>query len=174
MQKCSNRIFFSYLFLLSAFLSFCSFSPFVSLIIIKSVSISFCTFSDMINCFIFLPLYSEVQIQQFPYSAYYLLPYLLLISKFVKKSTVKQTVHLILCNWLPFYRPCSFASQTFIWFADFLIITFKRMQKNWFYYTMALYCTQEKHYHFNVQKQKKRTADTYTRTVLLLPKSTQH
>ena len=59
-------------------------------------------------------------------------------------------MHLISCNWLPFYRPCSFASQTFIWFADFLIIDFKLMQKNWFYYTMVLYCTQEKHYRFNV------------------------
>ena len=29
------------------------------------------------------------------------------------------------------------------------------MQKNWFYYIIALYCTQEKHYRFNVQKQKK-------------------
>ena len=38
-------------------------------------------------------------------------------------------MHIISCNWLPFYRPCSFASQTFIWFADFLIIAFKRMQK---------------------------------------------
>ena len=35
-----------------------------------------------------------------------------------KKNTVSQTVHLISCNWLPFYRPYSFASQTFIWFAD--------------------------------------------------------
>ena len=33
-------------------------------------------------------------------------------------------------NWLPFYRPYSFASQTFICFADFLIIAFKRMKKN--------------------------------------------
>ena len=38
------------------------------------------------------------------------------------KKTVLQTVHVISCNWLPFYRPCSFASQTFIWFANFLII----------------------------------------------------
>ena len=52
-------------------------------------------------------------------------------------------MHLISYNWLPFYWPCSFASQTFIWFADFLIITLILMQKNWFYYTIALYCTQE-------------------------------
>ena len=26
------------------------------------------------------------------------------------------------------------------------------MQKNWFHYTIVLYCTQEKHYRFNVQK----------------------
>ena len=78
------------------------------------------------------------------------------------KSTVRQTVHLILCNWLPFYRPCSFASQTFIWFADFLIIAFKLMQKNWFYYTIALYCTQEKHYRFNARKQKKNSRYIYS------------
>ena len=46
-----------------------------------------------------------------------------------QKSTIPQTVHLISCNWLPFYRPCSFASQTFIWFAGFLIIAFKHMRK---------------------------------------------
>ncbi len=45
------------------------------------------------------------------------------------KSTAKQTVHLTLCNWLPFYRSCSFASQIFIQFADFLIIAFKIIQK---------------------------------------------
>ena len=73
-------------------------------------------------------------------------------------------MHLISCNWLPFYRPCSFASQTFIWFADFLIIdiAFKLMQKNWFYYTIALYCTQEKHYRFNAWKQKKNSRYIYS------------
>ena len=35
-----------------------------------------------------------------------------------EKNTVSQTVHANSCNWLPFYRSCSFASQTFIWFAD--------------------------------------------------------
>ena len=55
------------------------------------------------------------------------------------KKTVLQTVHIILCNWLPFYRPYSFASQIFIWFANFLITAFKRMQKNWFYHTLMLY-----------------------------------
>ena len=59
------------------------------------------------------------------------------------KKTVLQTVHVISCNWLPFYRPCSFASQTFIWFADFLIIALILMQKNWFYYTLMLQYTQE-------------------------------
>ena len=44
------------------------------------------------------------------------------------------------------------------------------MQKNWFYYTIALYCTQE-NIAVLTPKNKKRTADTYTRTVLLLPKS---
>ena len=48
------------------------------------------------------------------------------------KKTVLQTVHIILCNWLPFYRPYSFASQIFIWFANFLITAFKRMQKTGF------------------------------------------
>lgn len=52
-------------------------------------------------------------------------------------------MHLILCIWLPFYRPCSFASQTFIWFADFLIIALI-LCKNWFYYTLTLNYTQEK------------------------------
>ena len=71
-------------------------------------------------------------------------------------------MHLISCNWLPFYRPCSFASQTFIWFADFLIIALILMQKNWFYYTIALYCTQEKHYRFNARKQKKNSRYIYS------------
>ena len=71
-------------------------------------------------------------------------------------------MHLISYNWLPFYRPCSFASQTFICFADFLIIAFKLMQKNWFYYTIALYCTQEKHYRFNARKQKKNSRYIYS------------
>ena len=73
-------------------------------------------------------------------------------------------MHLISCNWLPFYRPCSFASQTFIWFADFLIIdiTFKLMQKNWFYYTLTFYYAQEKNYRFNVQKQKKNSPYIYS------------
>ena len=64
-------------------------------------------------------------------------------------------MHLISYNWLPFYRPCSFAPKTFIWFADFHIIALILIQKNWFYYTIALYCTQEKHYRFNAWKQKK-------------------
>ena len=32
----------------------------------------------------------------------------------LKKNMHCQTVHIISCSWLPFYRPCSFASQTFI------------------------------------------------------------
>ena len=71
-------------------------------------------------------------------------------------------MHLTSCNWLPFYRPCSFASQTFIWFADFHIIALILMQKNWFYYTIALYCTQEKHYRFNARKQKKNSRYIYS------------
>ena len=47
------------------------------------------------------------------------------------------------------------------------------MQKNWFYYTLTFYYAQEKITVLTF-KNKKRTADTYTRTVLLLPKSTQH
>ena len=46
------------------------------------------------------------------------------------KNAAKQAAHLISCNWLPFYRPCSFASQTFICFADFHIRAFKIIQKN--------------------------------------------
>ena len=34
------------------------------------------------------------------------------------KKTPPPAVHITSCNWLPFHRPCSFASQTFIWFAD--------------------------------------------------------
>ena len=45
------------------------------------------------------------------------------------KNAAKQAAHLISCNWLPFYRPCSFASQTFICFADFHIRAFKIIQK---------------------------------------------
>ena len=42
---------------------------------------------------------------------------------FLKKSTVRQTVHIIiLCNWLPFYRPYSFASQTFVCFANYFLL----------------------------------------------------
>ena len=29
---------------------------------------------------------------------------------------------IILCNWLPFYRPCSFASQTFVCFANYFLL----------------------------------------------------
>ena len=87
------------------------------------------------------------------------------------KKTVLQTVHVISCNWLPFYRPCSFASQTFSWFADFLIITFKIMQKTDF--IILSYSTLHKE-NITALMLKKRTVDTYTRTVLLPPKSTQH
>ena len=41
-------------------------------------------------------------------------------------------MHLISCNWLPFYRPCSFASRTFIWFADFLMIALNVCKKTAF------------------------------------------
>ena len=71
-------------------------------------------------------------------------------------------MHLILCNWLPFYRPCSFASQTFICFAGFLIIAFKHMKKYWFYYTLMLDYVQEKHYRFNAWKQKKNSRYIYS------------
>ena len=54
------------------------------------------------------------------------------------KKTVLQTVHVISCNWLPFYRPYSFASQTFVCFADFLIIAFKILQKTYF---IILHCS---------------------------------
>ena len=54
-----------------------------------------------------------------------------------------------------------------------IIIALILMQKNWFYYTIALYCTQE-NITVLTTKNKKRTADTYTRTVLLLSKSTKH
>ena len=47
------------------------------------------------------------------------------------------------CNWLPFYRPYSFASQTFIWFANFLIIPFTLMQKLILLYYSALLYTRK-------------------------------
>ena len=47
-------------------------------------------------------------------------------------------MHLSSCNWLPFYRPCSFASQTFVCFADFLIIAFKILPKTHF---IILHCS---------------------------------
>ena len=31
-------------------------------------------------------------------------------------------MHLSSCNWLPFYRPCSFASQTFVCFANYFLL----------------------------------------------------
>jgi len=60
-------------------------------------------------------------------------------------------VHIISCNWLPFYRSCSFASQTFIGFADFLIIAFKLMQKKLvlLYYSTLLYTRKHYRYPFN-------------------------
>ena len=73
-------------------------------------------------------------------------------------------MHLILCNWLPFYRPCSFASQIFIWFADFLIIdiAFKLMPKKLIllYFNVLLYT--RKNNRFNVQKQKKNSRYIYS------------
>ena len=38
-----------------------------------------------------------------------------------KVGTAKQAVPTIFCNWLPFHRPCSFASQTFVCFATNVI-----------------------------------------------------
>ena len=54
------------------------------------------------------------------------------------KNAAKQAAHLISCNWLPFYRPYSFASQTFVCFADFLIIAFKILPKTYF---IILHCS---------------------------------
>ena len=45
-----------------------------------------------------------------------------------------------------FDRPCRFASQTFVCFANHPFKVFRFMQKNWFYYTLILHYTQEKHY----------------------------
>ena len=68
---------------------------------------------------------------------------------YYKKSTAKQTVHLISCNWLPFYRPCSFASQTFIWFAEYPIKAFKLKRKYCYHYTPIFHCTQAKPHRFD-------------------------
>ena len=70
-------------------------------------------------------------------------------------------MHLISCNWLPFYRPCSFASQTFIWFANFLMIALILCKKLILLYFNVLLCTRKK-YRFNVQKQKKNSRYIYS------------
>ena len=69
-------------------------------------------------------------------------------------------MHLILCNWLPFYRPCSFASQTFIWFADFLIIALILCKKLILLYFNAQLYTR-KIYRFNARKTKKNSRYIY-------------
>ena len=69
-------------------------------------------------------------------------------------------MHLILCNWLPFYRPCSFASQTFIWFADFLIIALILWKKLILLYFNAQLYTR-KIYRFNARKTKKNSRYIY-------------
>ena len=46
------------------------------------------------------------------------------------------------------------------------------MQKNWFHYTIVLYCTQEKHCRFNARKQKKNSRyelSTFFNNILVLP-----
>ena len=69
-------------------------------------------------------------------------------------------MHLILCIWLPFYRPCSFASQTFIWFADFLIIALILCKKLILLYFNAQLYTR-KIYRFNARKTKKNSRYIY-------------
>ena len=77
------------------------------------------------------------------------------------KKTVLQTVHVISCNWLPFYRPCSFASQTFIWFADFLIIALILCKKLILLSFNAQLYTR-KIYRFNARKTKKNSRYIYS------------
>ena len=69
-------------------------------------------------------------------------------------------MHLILCIWLPFYRPCSFASQTFIWFADFLIIALILCKKLILLSFNAQLYTR-KIYRFNARKTKKNSRYIY-------------
>ena len=70
-------------------------------------------------------------------------------------------MHLISCNWLPFYRPCSFASQTFIWFADFLIIALILCPKLiLLYFNVQLYT--RKIYRFSTRKTKKNSRYIYS------------
>ena len=69
-------------------------------------------------------------------------------------------MHLILCIWLPFYRPCSFASQTFIWFANFLIIALILCKKLILLYFNAQLYTR-KIYRFNARKTKKNSRYIY-------------
>ena len=56
-------------------------------------------------------------------------------------------------DFTPDYSPCSFASQTFIWFADFLIIALILCQKLILLYFNILLCTRKNR--FNVQKRSK-------------------
>ena len=70
-------------------------------------------------------------------------------------------MHLILCNWLPFHRPCSFASQTFIWFANFLNIALILCQKLiLLYFNAQLYI--RKIYRFSARKTKKNSRYIYS------------
>ena len=77
---------------------------------------------------------------------------------FLKKSTVRQTVHIIiLCNWLPFYRPCSFASQTFVCFANYFLLQLS--QKANFITSQYLTMCEQNFTTLIFEKIKKRTAD---------------
>ena len=69
-------------------------------------------------------------------------------------------MHLILCNWLPFHRLCSFASQTFIWFANFLNIALILCKKLILLYFNAQLYTR-KIYRFNARKTKKNSRYIY-------------
>ena len=70
-------------------------------------------------------------------------------------------MHLILCNWLPFHRPCSFTSQTFIWFANFLNIALILCQKLiLLYFNAQLYI--RKIYRFSARKTKKNSRYIYS------------
>ena len=79
----------------------------------------------------------------------------------MKKLSFFHTPHLISCNWLPFYRPCSFASQTFIWFANFLNIALILCQKLiLLYFNAQLYI--RKIYRFSARKTKKNSRYIYS------------
>ena len=101
-------------------------------------------------------------------SGYFQSALLLAHNQITAPQFIRRSFHSSWYKQVPTYYLLLFAIE-----AGDLPDSVKLMQRNWFYYTFTLYYTQEKITVLMFQS-KKRTADTYTRTVLLLPKSTKH